>query len=216
MSEDQRTKMLERIEEILDSDNKILDKYVELYITFLKNNAENYYLNLKKIIEYSDSNVDFEDDDLDAVAKDEIATVGLKYFHIIRDLVRVIAEDNDCPEQFYQKLYNHIFGSDLFKLSDREFGVVLFVLSMQIRELPYYQANNLLIMDNDEFAESVIEIGQQVDKGLYMANVRLHTYTEIASQLYDIAESFGNRRKAIVFLAAVMSKYKKPQSEDNE
>lgn len=208
--------MLERIEEILESDKEILDKYTELYITFLKNDSENYYLNFKKIIEYSDSNVDFDDDELDTNSKNEIANIGLKYFHIIRDLVRILAEDNDCPEQFYQKLYSHIFESDLFKLSDREFGVVLFILSMQIQELPYFQANNLLEMDNDEFAGAVVEIGQQVAKGLYMANVRLHTYTEIASQLYDLAESFGDRKKAIVFLAAVLSKYKKQQNDDND
>ena len=208
--------MLERIEEILESNKGILDKYTELYISLLKNDAENYYLNFKKIIEYSDLNVDFEDDDLDVDSKNEIALIGIKYFRILRDLVNVIAEDNDCPEQFYQKLYNNIFRSDLFKLSDREFGVVLFILSMQIQELPYYQTNNLLEMDNDEFSESVVEIGQQVAKGLYMANVRLHTYTEIASQLYDIAGSFGNRKKAIVFLAAVLSKYKKQQNDDND
>ena len=47
-----------------------------------------------------------------------------------------------------------------------------------------------------------------------MMKYRTNTLTEQASQLYDIADSLGNREKAIVFWAAILGELKADYEDD--
>lgn len=208
--------MLEKIEEILNSDKAILDKYEEVYVEFLKKDKGDNYLDLQKTIVYSDRKTLYDDDLLDDQTKNEIASIGIKYYSWLRSVVKLLTGNNDCPEQFYQKLYEGVFVSKFLNLSDREYGVILFILANQIVELPYYQAQNVLEMENEDFAREVDEIIVDVRKGLYMLKDRLGSFTAQASQLYDIADSFGDRKKAIVFWAAIISRLKKDETEEED
>ena len=209
--------MSERIKELVkrktNSGINVLDIYTDLFVDFLKDAKDINYLNLQKIIELSDTDFDLDWDTLDDKEKKEVSYIGIKYQPLIKNIVSVLTINNDCPKQFYQRLFHEVFESELLKFSDREFGIVLFILSNLILELPYYQAKNTVLMDDKEYSEAISAIKPQINKGLYMLNNRLDSYTEQASQLHDIAESFGDRQKAIVFWAVIISNIKKEDDD---
>ena len=208
--------MRESIRSILEDNSLVVsDRYIKLYRELLSGNYENSYSVFKEIVEVSNDisfeNVEDEDDDDSPL----IRHITNRYFRLLGELVVSISRMNLFSEGFYERLYASVFQSDVFPQTDSERGIILYLLSLKIYGLPYYQAKDPVILENSRFTDLVGEIEKELDKALYMMKNRFDSRTEAASQLCDIADSLDSREKKAVFWACVLQT-RRPKDDDSD
>ncbi|MBP3195664.1 MAG: hypothetical protein J6N21_01490 [Butyrivibrio sp.] len=199
--------MRKTIEDAFTTERSIVDAYVFLYKKLLSARNEKDYLVLQQIIE--NSHFSFDKEAVSSELEEKTMILGAKYFGFMQEYVHLIARDNPCQEAFYQQIYNEFFCSDLFKLSDMEYGIILFFLSRSVRGLPYYQAVDTVKMSDEQFSETADAIRPELNKAYYMLDDRFDSLTEEASQLYNISEKIEDKNKVIVFWASVIGRIRK-------
>ncbi len=194
--------MKNNIEAIL-TDEKIsaCERYSVIYEKCLsKKNKENY-LYLKEIIETSSRiRLPIEDDKY----TNEFKRIANQYYMLLKELVNSIARMNLIPEEFYERLYTSVFQSSVFPEKESERGIILYLMSQKISGLPYYQANEPVYLEEDEFRELIRSLEDELNRAKYMMNDRFDSRTEVASQLCDIADSLDSREKKAVFWACIL------------
>jgi hypothetical protein len=195
--------MQDLIDKILGTDEYIVEKYIKIYKEVFSYDNEKNYLFLKYLIEHSDDST--YDKEGETYTNDEAFNqIGGRYYLLLREMVKAIARKNPCPEAFYQSLYNGLFSSGVLDLGERDWGVILLLLSKHVKGLPYYQANDAIRLSDEKFAEILNDIAPGLDKAIYMINDRFEFKTELTSQLIDICDGIEGRDKKSVFWAAVL------------
>lgn len=206
--------MEDKIKEILYSDGNIIEKYEILYREYMLDN-ENCCTNFKRIIDVSNNLTRKQESDLTEEQEDQLTRAANYYFLYIKSVVDVLSKKNDIEEDFYKKLYEKVFNSDLIETEGR-YGIILYILARKVKKLPYYQGSNPLCITDDKFDSIIDDVRPDIEKALYMIDDRFESFTEEASQIYDIAVRMGNREKASVFLAAVIGTLKRGVENDSE
>ncbi|SDB68470.1 hypothetical protein [Butyrivibrio sp. INlla16] len=187
---------------LINSNNHV-NTYIELYREYLSERTEKSYLKFQNIIECSDEiriNIeDINDDD-----KSLLDAMSNHYTDYLFELVRFITIENQCPEAFYQKLFDQIFCSGIINLSEREYGLLLMLLANNIKGLPYYQANSPVVVSDAKAEEIISEIRPFIRKAMYMADDRFEFTTQLSSQIIDILNQIDTREKKAVLLAILI------------
>ena len=147
---------------------------------------------------------------------EEIKNVESKYIALINEIVEVMVQENMKLDSFYKRLYESIFLSNILQQNNKTRAVFLKILSENVRFLPYYQAENLLIMTNDEYREHFQNLKPYILKAMHMLNRNFDSLTEIASQIYQIEKSVPNDTDQIVFLSAILGMIMHRNQEDEK
>jgi len=205
--------MYDEIKAILENEeSKVFERYIILYRKFLTENNQENYLTFKAIIEVS-NDVRLSEDESDE-SNPVIRKIGNQYYMLLKELVSSIARLNLIPEEFYERLYKSIFQSNIFPERETDRGIILYFLALKINGLPYFQAKNPIILDDEKFKEIIKEIKPELDKAMYMIKDRFDSLTEMASQLSDIADSLKSKEKKSVFWACVLQRFNKDGTDD--
>ncbi|MBE6818519.1 MAG: hypothetical protein E7517_05110 [Ruminococcaceae bacterium] len=161
------------------------------------------YEELMNVLEFN--NRVGNDDDLSSFLSDEeIQKIESKYFGLINEIVVHLTIENPSKELFYKKLYENIFESNLFSQNDKCKTIYLKLLSENILLIPYYYADNLLVMDDTSFRDSVDRIKPYIFEALHMLNRDFESFTELSSQLKRIEEKIDNDNEKRVFWAVII------------
>lgn len=128
-----------------------------------------------------------------------------KYAQLLNDTVERQAEDNPNQDDFYKNLYYIVFRSKVFPDDIHTQTVLLYLLSEETVLIPYYQAVNLLIMENDEFHDNIRRLFPQFQQAAHMLNRRFKSRTEEASQLWEISQQLKSEQEQIVYWAVLIS-----------
>ena len=123
------------------------------------------------------------------------------YFPLLKAYIHSLMLNNLTEEEFYQKLYNTVFQSEIFPQDEKKQAILLCFLSEETPRIPYFQAMNLLKMTSDEYKEAIQHLKPQIEKAIDILNRSFKSRTEEASQIYEIMSSLKTRSDKIVFLA---------------
>ncbi len=196
---------------LTDEKLSVCDRYTTIYRKCLSEKGKENYLYLKDIIELS-SGVQLPKADEDNSLFKKIAN---QYYMLLKEIVSSIARKNLIPEEFYERLYANVFQSNIFPEKESERGIILYLMARRISGLPYYQAYDPVILEDNEFREVIKSIENELEKAKYMMNDRFDSRTEITSQLCDIADSLETREKKSVFWACVLNnRWQKDEETD--
>ena len=189
-------------EKCINATGNIYDIYYALYTDFLSEDKTNDFPSiLQKLLEEV-SQHEFEDDNNSKyISKEDIEETQHHYLELLSAYVHSIILDNLSESEFYSKLYNIVFQSDLFPQNKISQAIMLYFLAERIPGIPYFQAVNLLKMPTDEYKAAIQRLNPQIRKIINIYNRRFSTRTEEASQIYEIMDSLENKNDKIVLLA---------------
>ena len=128
-----------------------------------------------------------------------------KYDQLLSETVIRQTENNPSPDAFYSKLYNAVFCSGVFPDNIEAQTVLLYILTQEMPLIPYYEAVNLMKMDNAEFRSVLNELLPQLQQAIHMLNRHFGSRTEEASQLLEISKQIETERDQIVYWAGLLS-----------
>lgn len=195
-AEDKLTKLLEAAK------GNSTDIYYTVYEDFIKNGEQPWH-NLQKIIEYA-YDVGTDDKNSKRIDNKKINDIVKKHGYFLSELVRYFIVENVSEEDFYKKIYNTVFISDIFPKEDDVRVVLLQLLAKNIPGLPYFPLSNVMKMDDNEFREASKKMLPQLRKGMSVLNRGLETNTETISQLWPISKELQNDREKIIFFSAIV------------
>lgn len=182
------------------------NKYDVYYILYKEcvSTSETPYKTLMQILTYSKS-IGVEDDSEPInLSTEEIKDAEHKYIDLINEIVQVLVRENHSEDEFYKRLYEVVFNSSLLPQSINSQAIFTKILSENVRFIPYYQAKNLLQMTNDEYRDYLEKMKPYILEALHMLNRNFDTLTEIASQLYRVAENIEKKEDRIIFISAIL------------
>lgn len=168
-------------------------------------NSQEPYKTLMEVLKYSKSIGADDGSEPANISTEEIKNAEQKYIDLLNEIVQVIVQDNPTEEEFYKKLYENVFISQLLPQNSKSKAILTKILAEDVMLIPYYQAENLLQMSNEEYRDYLERIKPNVLKALHMLNRNFETLTEIASQLYNILDDIEIREDKIVFISAVLA-----------
>lgn len=199
-----------RIQDILSSaPGHPLDIYHTLYTEFLKGSDHPGSV-LREIIQYT-GDVGSEDDAPSLMDMDDAKRISNRYTDLLSEISFALMADNPTEEDFYQKLYGHVFASELFPQDEQSQTVILYTISQLCVGLPYFQLIEPTKMSDEEYRERTTDLMPQIVWALHILNRRLNSRTEEASQICLAAESIPDRLNRIVFWSAVIGILKAPK-----
>lgn len=160
------------------------------------------------------------------VAEEDVSPIGITegkisrfeqdYYKSLHEIISLLARKNLKTEEFYQKLYDCLFVSGLFPDGEDDKIMILYLLMKKIPYIPYYQAEDLLIMDNQNYRNAVERLKPQYCKAIHMLIRDFRSRTEEASQLCKIAATISNQDDQIVYWSLVLAVYMKLAMNKNE
>lgn len=203
------------IQELFNSSElNTVDLYVKLYVDFIKE-AENPQQIFKYILEES-TNYSNDNNKLPTIAsRDLVNEVGSKYYDLLYEIVKMLVKNNFDEIQFYETLFSYTFLIGVFHTTDIEKGILLYFLSEKIPFIPYYRAEHLEKMSDEEYGQIIDRIDPQISKTLFFLNRGFPSKTEEASQIYQVLSSIDDKKSAIVYLSVLISILKGGKQEDN-
>lgn len=178
------------------------DIYYTVYEEYLKSCKEPWH-NLQTIIEYA-GDVG-EDDNNSKRVKAEIKQESIRnYGSFLREMVRLFIRENLTEEEFYKKLYNAVFVSELFPQNSDVQVILLQLLAKGIPDLPYFPLHDVLKMSDDDFRSETKKILPQIRKAMSILCRGLETNTEAISQLWPVSKELETDKEKIIFFSAVV------------
>lgn len=178
------------------------DIYYTVYEEYIKK-SETPWRELQKIVEYA-YEVGTDDKNAKRIAEERINDIVKKHGYILTHLVHYFVVENLPEEDFYKKLYNIVFASDIFPRDDEVQVVLLQLLAKNVPGLPYFPLHNVMKMTDDEFREASKKMLPQLRKGMSVLNRGLATNTEAISQLWPISQELQTDKEKIVFFSAIV------------
>lgn len=113
-------------------------------------------------------------------------------------ILEKLVSSNCGKEEFYETLWKEIHEGILFT-NDEERQFVLFFCWNDVR-LPYFQLNQGVYMENEEYQELVGKLSEEIKKCKFIINSRLEQRTEQGSLLLKVLQELeSEREKAVVF-----------------
>lgn len=196
----------QKVDDILqNAQGHPLDIYNTLFQEYIRTSDEPEAV-FAYILQKSNMQVGFADGTAANLMPDEeIQKIRYCYGSLLHEVVSVLARENQPEDVFYSRLYQHIFGSDLFPADEKLKAVFLWMLADDMPEIPYFEAKELLKMSNEDYQELLDEMMPQIGKAIHMLNRNFGSKTEEASQLCRIADSIGDKNKQIVYWAAILN-----------
>lgn len=193
--------IIERItDKCQNASGNIYDIYYALYKDFLAKSDTPVSVLQHLLTEVQ--RYDFEDDqNCKYITLTDIEETKELYFPLLKAYIHSLMLNNLTEEEFYQKLYNTVFQSEIFPQDEKKQAILLCFLSEKIPGIPYFQAMNLLKMTSDEYKEAIQHLKPQIEKAIDILNRSFKSRTEEASQIYEIMSSLKTRSDKIVFLA---------------
>lgn len=141
-----------------------------------------------------------------AKVSDEVKNRIIKsYYKLLHEIVRLNMNENDPVDEFYKKLYEQIFISNLFPKEDAERAVILWLLIERIPEIPYYQAVNLLKRSDEDYQKAIRRLIPQLHQAVHMLNRHFDSRTEETSQLVRISSEIQDEADRIIYWSALIS-----------
>ena len=194
-----------KIDNILEAKGNPLDIYAALYQEHLLT-SEDPSAVLRKILQFDAHPIGAEDDNSpDIMSSEDENRIKRSYYRLTREVTRVLAMENLPTDEFYKKLYSRIFDSDIFP-DDKNVKIVLLrILAEDAIEVPYFQAEQTLDMDNEDFQTAVERVDHYITQALHMLNRHFDSRTMEASQLCRIASEISDEDDRIVYWAVIIS-----------
>lgn len=193
-----------------------LDIHYTLYTEFLAK-SENPGKLLRIILEYSDDIGNVEDDAPTCISERDVVEYLSANIDLIAAITKNIIDQNLSVEEFYKKLYNNLFVLDILPHQDKDQSILLYTLSSnKVFGLPYYCAENLLKMSDEQYNKIIDSIEDKISLAVYMLNRRFDSKTEEISQLWNIASSLQSREEQIVFWAVIISVIRRFERKSND
>lgn len=207
-------KMIEKKDSIIDTlknaKGNSLDIYSDLYKRCV-DNKENAPRILQEILEYPDE-IGVDDNASRVVSKDHEDKFKKMYTQLLLDETEALVKENLPREEFYQKLWEKIFESDTAPDTDEKGAVCIKILNETVPWLPYYQAQGLIQMEDEEFGNRIQSITPCIQESIHMLNRRFEQKTEEASQFCRIIRSL-DEKDATVYLATLLNILRKAYME---
>lgn len=197
---------LQRI--IREADGNSLDIYYTLCEEFLSvsDNSEAPLL-LRTILEYPDK-IGKEDEVSQKVSSRIENEVIHGYKQYVNSTVALLTRDNDSVEIFYEKLWSTIFCMQTSPRGPEQRAVVLKLLNEDVPVLPYYQAKDMISMDDEDFSKRVGQLEPRLREATHMLNRNFSQKTEEISQIYRLAKNLS-KEDACVYWAVLFNLAKK-------
>lgn len=173
---------------------------------------ENYGIILKFLIELFPVKVFNKQNMSEVVTEEDIVIAERKHYSLLRAIVYRLVDENFDDISFYDKLYEYVFQSELFKLNEIEKVIVLYFLIARIEVLPYYQVGDCEKIDRDEFKQVVSKIKPEIKKVVHVINRKYVHRTEEASVLYDLLEKIEDKHERIILLSVMFQTMEKVRS----
>lgn len=191
-------------EKCKNATGNIYDIYYALYKDCILGQDNPTFILQKLLEEVQQYN--FEDDkNYNYISKTEIEETGYIYFELLRSYVHSLVLKNLNEEEFYSKIYNTIFQSDIFPQDEKKQAILLCFLAEKLPEIPYFHLNNLLEMSDADYKETTQRLKPLIEKIISLLNRGFKSRTEEASQIYEIMSSLENRTDKIVLLSVYTS-----------
>lgn len=192
-----------KVDEILEAKGSPLDIYAVLYRECLLA-SEKPSTVLQRILQFDAHPIGAEDDDSpEVMSSEQEIRIKRNYYRLSREITRVLATENLPVDEFYEKLYNLVFASDLFPNDENVKIVLLRILAEDAVEVPYFQAKGTLSMDSEDFQTAVERVDHYITQAVHMLNRHFDSRTVEASQLCRIASEITDEEDRIVYWAAV-------------
>lgn len=198
--------LLEKLDRFLENTSaNPLDAIAILYNDFIVGN-DNPDVVLQKILEHPSNIGDVENDVLIDISNDDISNFLSLYFDLISATIKNLIEQNLDISEFYKRLYINIFEAPAFPHEEKDQVILLYVLLYQKSlGLPYYQAKDLLVMDEEKYKNIIKSIEKEISLGVYMLSRHFKSKTEETSQLYNIASKLKSKEEQIVFWSSIIT-----------
>lgn len=141
----------------------------------------------------------------ETVAADTVDEVRDVYFGMLQETARVLAHMDLDVSSFYQKLYKHVFESDIFPKDEDSRVALLYLLGEEVPGMPYYPIVDLIKINGDKFKEIVERLTPQIYETRYMLGHEFSKKTERASQIYRIMNQVDSVEEKVVYLAVLFT-----------
>lgn len=218
---------LEKQEKLLniikEAQGNSLDIYYVLFQEYLKDD-ENPSELLRLIMEFPNE-IGEDDGASEKISQQVENEVIQQYKSYLFDTVKLLMKSNDTAKEFYEKLWYTVFSSPTSPKDSEQCAVILKFLSEEIPMLPYYQAVDEILMENDEFSKRVRNLSPRIQEAMHMLNRHFPQKTVESSQILRLSENLS-KEDACVYWALVMNiikksayyagKYSASQDKDSE
>lgn len=185
-----------------DAKGNSLDVYFVIYQEYLlcSENPETF---LRMILEFPDK-IGEDDGISEKISPEEEYTTIQQYQTWLTDSIVLLIEPNDSADLFYKHLWQSVFCSPTSPKEITQCAVILKLLNEKIPVLPYYQATQLLSMENDEFVKRKEHLQPRIREAVHMLNRHFKQRTQEASQLYRLGEDLSSE-DAVVYWSTIIS-----------
>lgn len=209
--------LIEKLQRLLETaSGNPLDIHFILYKDFLSQSEAPEQV-LKLILEYPSEIGNSADNSPTLISEDEVLEYQFNYFELVRVTLKNIINKNLSVEDFYKKVYANVFKLDLLPQDEKGQAILLYLLSSKkIPGLPYYQATDLLEMDQEQYGQIIDKIEDKISLGVYMLNRHFKSKTEEISQLWNLAYQLESREEQIVFWAIMIGIIRKYERKGND
>lgn len=182
------------------SENSI-DIYYTIYQEFFLH-AENPSDLLKQVIEFPGS---VGDDSLapQKISQQTVSETIKQYQSFLTSSVDLLIKQNLPIDLFYDNLWKVIFCSPTSPKDAESCSIILEFLKNSPL-LPYFQAIDLLEMENNEFTSRLGKLRPRIAEAIHMLNRHFSQKTQESSQIYRLAQSLSFE-DACVYWAAIIS-----------
>lgn len=190
-----------------------LDVLYTVYQEFLKN-SENPVEFFRIVLEYSEK-IGTDDGASEKISELMLERTSKEYAELINSTIRILLKSNKSVDDFYTDLWSSIFAGPLSPSEPEECTVILKILCEDVPVIPYYQAVDLVIMDDEMFSCHLKTILPQLQEAYHMISRQFLQKTELTSQIYRLMQSLS-REDASVFLAVIISFIQEFEDRSNQ
>lgn len=183
-----------------------LDIYYVLFEEYLKSD-ENPSELLRLVMEFPNE-IGADDGASEKISQQVENETIQQYKSYLFDTVKLLMESNDTVNEFYKKLWDAVFSSPTSPKDSEQCAVILKFLFDEIPMLPYYQAVDEILMENDEFSRRVDNLTTRIQEAMHMLNRHFPQKTVESSQILRLSEDLS-KEDACVYWALVMNIIKK-------
>lgn len=179
-----------------------LDIYYVIFEEYL-NNSDNPPELLRLILEFPDT-IGHDDGASEKVSPQVEKDILQQYKSFLVKTVELLVNKNSPVDLFYKELWKATFCAPTSPKDTDQRAVTLKILNEDIPLLPYYQANDLVSMDSDDFAKELNTLKPQIQEAIHMLNRHFSQKTEESSQLLRLSNNL-TRKEACIYWATLLS-----------
>lgn len=176
-----------------------LDIYYVLCREFLFKD-ENPSVLLQLILEYPEK-IGTDDGASGSVPEQVEIDTAHQYRELLKNTVALLIKPNDPSDLFYEKLWDAVFRSPTAPAETDQCAVVLKLLIEDIPQLPYYQAHELVSMEDDEYSVRINTLKSRIREAVHMFNRHFSQKTEEVSQICRLGRNLSPEDECVYWAA---------------